>query len=234
MVSASSQTLGAAAWHYLEWLCVISTGVCAGQCVVKVDGVSYLDLASGTATKGLGGATANQLRLGSLSGTITLNAAYDDCYIADRAGSIISTFLGDSRIEVVYPVSDGGNLAWSNVSGTCHVSMVMETYPNSSTNYVITSTVNNIDSYKFSGISAVSTVKVWAVQLCLNAQKSDAGTRELATFISASGTASVGTSQALATGFAYYVDLYTSNPAQAVCWAVSTISAAEFGVKLTT
>jgi len=231
-VSGSSQALTLNAWHYVEWLCVISTAVCAGQCVVKVDGETYLDLASGTNTRGTTNSTANQLRIGSLGGAEALVAAIDDLYIADRTGSVISTFLGDVRVETVFPVKDGTNLAWSAVGGTSHVSTLYSAYPNSSTDYVTTSTVNHIDGYQFSAVSADSALRVFAVQLCLNAQKSDVGVRDIATFVSASGTASVGDSQTLTVGFGYYLGLFTSNPAGGVSWAISTVSAAEWGVKL--
>jgi hypothetical protein len=231
-VSASSQSLGLNAWHYLEWLYTISTAVCAGQCVLKVDGVTWIDLASGTNTRGTTGATANAVRIGTIGPSDFLPAAIDDLYIADRTGAGISTFLGDVRVETVFPVRDGTNGAWSAVGGTSHVSTLYSAFPNSSTDYVTTSAVNAIDAYQFSAVSANSALGVFAVQLCLNAQKTDAGVREIAAFVSASGTASVGVSQMLLVGFGYYLGLFTSNPAGGVSWAISTVSAAEWGVKL--
>jgi len=114
-LSASSQVLTAGVWHYIEWLYTISTAICAAQCVLKVDGATWIDQASGTNTRGGGiNSTANSLTVGAGIAAGGIPAyAYDDLYVADRTGSVVSTFLGDSRIEATSPTVDGTNLTWS-------------------------------------------------------------------------------------------------------------------------
>lgn len=231
----SVSALVVSTYYFIEWLLTISDAICAGQCIVRVNGVSWINVDSGQDTRN-GGASASVIRLGK-NGTADTLGDYDDWYVADRNGSITSAFLSDCRVITLFTSADGTVSSWSPSSaGVFHYSMVGETAsPNSSVDYISSVSVLDLDYWRFSSIiSGSESTSVLAVKINLAAWKGDTGTREIGMAILASGTTSVTVSQVLTTSQTIFGAILTSNPGTNTAWAYSTVSAAQFGVRLLT
>lgn len=209
-------------WHYIEVKLVINGAT--GSVTVHLDGATEI----ATTTGNFGSTNIDGFSLGGAS----INGDFDDIYVADTTGSAPNNdFLGDSRVITLYPTSDGASTQWTPSTGTAHWSLVDETTPNSDTDYVASSTPNQIDSYGFQDVSASATV--FAVQTNLFARKVDSGTRQVADLIRQSSTNYVGTTYTLASTYSFYTKLYDKDPTNAT-WTASNVNADEFGVKLIT
>jgi hypothetical protein len=216
-------------WTYLE-LKVVVAGA-SGTVTLRQNGVVDANVNNLTANLG---STA----VGRLQWVATLNQSgagnaplVDDIYALDTTGAAPrNDFLGDCRVETLYPRADGANLAWTPDSGTAHFSRVNEHPPDGDTSYVADATAGDRDTYLFQPLSTV-TGAVYGVQTNLYARKSDAATRQIAAVIRQAGTNHDGaTSPGLSTSYLFYSQLYNQDPTGSD-WTIATVNADEYGVK---
>lgn len=209
---------------YIEAKVLISDTV--GTVDVHVNGSSVLSLTSQD-TRNAGNASCTGFSVRGVSGSTDI----DDLYACDAAGSApTNTFLGDCRIDALYPNADGSNTDFTCSTGSTHYTLVDEATPNTS-DYVESSTVNNKDTYAFQDLSAI-TGTIYGAQICTAALKDDAGARSLANTVKSSSTNADGATQALSTSQLYYLDIFPTDPNTAAAWTEAAINAAEFGVKV--
>jgi hypothetical protein len=211
-------------WYYIEIKATISDSISAGACVVRVNGVAAITLAAGADTKATGNAYANQLWIGQV-GSSGNSQRVDDLYLCDTSGSVNNDFLGDCRVDALYPNADGAYSSWAPSTGTAHWSLVDETAPNA-TDYVSASTVGAKDSYAFTDLTAPT---VFGVQVNNYAWKDDAGGRSIANLVRSGGVDAQGAGTALATTPLYLSSVHETDPATSTAWTQAGINAAEFG-----
>ncbi len=222
VIATGTTTIVAGVWNYYEVKAFINGA--SGTCEVHLNGVSG-EIAS---TVGNFGSSNIDTFLTTqiVSGG---NSDIDDIYVLDSTGSAPrNTFLGDVRVETVYPTSDGAHTAWTPNSGSTHWTQVSETPADGDTTYVGDSTPNDIDTYGCGDIDTGATV--YGVQVNMYARKDDASTRQIAPVIRQSGSDNVGTTVTLASSYSFYSQLYNQDPTSAD-WTPTTVNADEFGVK---
>jgi len=226
----STNALSTGTFYYIEFKVTIANSISAGSCKVRVNGVDWLTVAIGQDTQVTANASVNELLIGS-SGT-NMNGYVDDLYLCNSSGSTNNDFLGDCRIDALYPTSDGNYSQFTPSTGTDHYALVDESTPNTS-DYNESSTLNHIDSYGMGNLPTSPTT-VYGVQVCDAALKDDAGARGLSPFIRSSSTDSVGTELSLSTSQLYALAIWETDPATSAAWTVSGVNAAEVGGKVTT
>lgn len=219
-------------YYYLEFKCTFKTDA-TGSFTLKANGTT---IRSGTnvQTSATANNTANQIYIGSNS---ALGAGWDmnidDLYLCDATGASNNDFLGDMRVRTLVPTSDGTYTAWTPTPSGTHFNKVNEIPATDDTNYVETSTVNNVDSYNFTQI-ITNPMNVKGVQMCICARKTDAGTMTLNPFIRTSD--SVDRPQAVAMtltdNYIYHNHVQAVDPATSAAWTISNLNATQFGVKL--
>jgi hypothetical protein len=211
-------------YFYIEAKVLISDTV--GTVTVRVNGVAVLTL-TGLDTRNAGNASATGFRIMGTSAT----SLVDDIYANDTSGGAPQNdFLGDCRIDTLFPNADGSNSAWTPSTGTDHYALVDESTPNT-TDYVETSGVGNKDTWNFQNLSAI-TGTIYGVQVSSAALKDDAGARSIANTVKSGATNADGATQALSTSQLYYMDIWATDPNTAAAWTEANVNAAEFGVKL--
>jgi hypothetical protein len=157
---------------------------------------------------------------------------FDDFYIADDQGADVNDFVGDSRIEAIYPESDGTHLDWTPSTGSPHWSLVDETTPNGDTDYVSTTAPGNQDSYNYQTVSGAG--DIIAVQVNIVARKEASGTKKVKALARVSAADFLSTEEhALAMDYKDYRAIYTNNPDTAAPWSAAEVNASEFGVEVT-
>lgn len=217
--------LSAGVWYYVEAKVFVHDTT--GTFDVKLNGASELAL-TGLDTRNGATTTIDTIRIGN---TGTATASYDDLYILDTSGSApTNDFLGDCRVEAIFPTGAGNYAQWTPLSST-NVSNVDETTPDGDTTYNSSSTANQIDSFAYGNLTP-SSATVYGLQYALYARKDDAGTRTIAPLarISSTDYASA-TTHNLSTSYAYYLQIKEQSPASSSAWTVSEINGAEFGYK---
>jgi hypothetical protein len=154
----------------------------------------------------------------------------DAFWNSNNAGA--ETRWGDTRCEYIRPSGNGNSSQWVGSDGNSvdNYLLVDETSPNDDTDYVASSTVNDLDLYTFTDVTP-TTGGVKLVVEYLWARKDDAGTRTIAGATREGGTTSVGANQDLSTSYNYYREAWALNPRTAAAWSISEVNGSEFGAK---
>lgn len=204
---------------------IASTG---GTCTVRLNGNVVISFTGNTKNGGTN-TTVDAVSFGNnyAGGEYTY---VDDLYICDGTGSApYNTFLGDVRVLSLSPTADGSSKQWTPDTGTTNYSRVNEV-PYSAANYVTSGTVGQRDTYAMADLTGSPTVL--ALQTCVVAKKSDAGTMNLKPAIKSGASVYYGATTALAGSDTTLTDLRTVDPATAAAWTVTGVNAIEAGMEV--
>lgn len=210
------------AYAYIEMKAKIDDAV--GTVEVRVNGTSVLTL-TGIDTRNAGNAYVNSVRLGHDVGS-NVEGLFDDCYICDTSGSTNNDFLGDVRIDTLYPNADGFYSQLATSTGSTHYTLVDESVP-STTDYVSGGVAGLKDSYGFTDLT--TTASVLGVQVCNLMYKDDAGSRSGANLVRSAGTDSQSATVALSTSPLYNLSVHQTDPATSAAWTQAAVNAMEAG-----
>ena len=207
-------------WAYVE----VQMDTIAGTIKLSVNDVVVLT----TTTSTTGNIT--QIGLGNAEGGGESQRIYDDLYVANGAGSINNSFVGDMRVHALLPDGNGDLSQFTNSAST---SVNNYTYVNDSTGgtYVQSTDVNQIDTYQFQNIPE-SVAVVHGVQSSIYGDKTDAGSASIIPITRVSGTNYAGTGEALSFGSSnWLLEMQENDPATSSPWTVSTLGSAQFGIE---
>jgi len=113
----SSFAISAGAYYFIEWKVTIADSIAANSCKVRVNGVDWITVAAGQDTKNTANATANVVNFGTMNSFSGVPATdFADFYLCDQSGTTNNDFLGDIRVDTLYPNADGTYSQW-NYSG---------------------------------------------------------------------------------------------------------------------
>jgi hypothetical protein len=226
VLGTSAAAMSANTYHYIEFKATIHDTT--GSYELRLDGVNILS-ASNVDTKNTANASINSVTLGAPSqniGSLT-TWKYDDFYVLDTTGSAPNNnFLGDVRIDSIYPSADGNYTQWTPSTGSTHYTLVDETVPNG-TDYVSNGTTGNKDSYAMGDVPALTAQTIYGVKVKAAALKDDAGSRTLKVGARSSTTDSVSSAQAITTSQLYYWHILETNPATSAAWTESAVNSME-------
>jgi hypothetical protein len=227
-----TQAISAGVWHYIEFKVTIGTSIAAGTCVVKVDGATVVTVAAGQSVQNTVNASANQVRIGAMGVTYFAGTTqFDDHYICNPSGAHNNDFLGDVRVDTLFPTSDGHYTDWTPSSGSSHFALVDDATPDLGT-YVGSTTVGNRDSYGMSELEPLVSQTVYGVQVNVAVLKDTTGLRSIETFLRSNSVDVDGATAAISTDQAFISQVFETNPDGGVAWTETTVDAAEAGVKV--
>ena len=221
--------------YYIEFKATIDSA--AGSYTVKINEVQELT-ASGVNTRGIGtNNSADSVRLGGgvgfsiFGGGSFFNAGYfDDFYCCDGSGGVNNDFLGDVRVQCLFPNGPGATTGWTPLSGA-NWQNVDEVPPDGDTTYVSAGTPGTIDTYAMTDLAA-TTGTVKGVQTVIDARKDDSGTRTIAPVFHIGASDYVGTNQNIMTAYSMFLQPYDTSPATSAAWTVSEVNGLNLGQKL--
>lgn len=219
-IASGTTPITNATWHYLE-IKAFANGA-SGTVEIHLDGVTEI----ASTTVNIGSTAIGQIFF--QNGT-NVHTIVDDIYVLDTSGSAPrNTFLGDVRVQTIYPNGDGAHSQWTPTGGGSHYTQVNETSADGDTTYVGDGTPGDIDTYTYGDIDGGATV--YGVQVNLYARKDDAATRQIAPVIRQASSDSVGTTITLGASYQIYQQLYNQDPTPAD-WTAANVNGDEFGVK---
>lgn len=224
----SSLSLSLNAWAYIEFKVTIADSIAANSCKVNVNGVNWINVATGQDTKATANASANHLRLGpngGFPGSTTWK--YDDLYVCDQSGSVNNDFLGDVRVETLLPSGAGNSTQWTPSAGS-NYQCVDENPPNGDTDYVSSSFATNVDTYAMGNLST-SPSSIKGVQTNLYARKDDAGAHSIAAVVRSGGTDYAGATTAVGDTYAFLSEIREADPATSAAWTAAGVNAMQCG-----
>lgn len=213
-------------WHFAELKVKIDNTT--GTVQAKVNGVTHAS-ASGIDTQATANAYANRIYIGGPQANVQLEMG--DLYVCDDQGATNNDFLGDVRVECLFPNGNGNSSQFlgSDGNSTDNYLLVDEMNdPNGDTDYVESATVGNKDTYAYTNLTATSGT-VYGLQILPYARQTDAGVRKIASVARHSGSELNSADETLSTSYQYLIDIRETKPGGG-SWSISDINGAEFGV----
>ena len=229
LLGTSTTAVNQSNWNYVEIKATIHSTT--GSIAVRINGTSEAALSlTGINTRN-GGTNGAITVVGLGQGSNGFYGSIDDFYICNTSGTTNNDFLGDCRIDTIYPTSDGNYSQFTPSTAGAHWSLVDETAPNT-TDYVSSATVGQRDSFGFSDLSALAINTVYGVQVNLAAMNSDAGLLSAGTMARLGAVDKDGAGKALSTSQIYVSEVYETDPNNAA-WTLANFNLTEFGAKVT-
>ena len=162
------------------------------------------------------------------------NYHLDDIYCLSTDGPAPwNTFLGDVRVETLFPTGEGADSDFTPLSGTDNALMVDEVIPDDDTTYNSGTAVGQRDLYVMSNLQTI-TGQVLGVQASLKAKKDTSGTRILGVSERQGGTTFDGAAFAtLGTSYNHHLEPIRHLDPNGNPWTIAGVNASEWGVKVT-
>jgi hypothetical protein len=232
LVASASTTMIPNAWHVLRINHLVNTTTGVFQVHLDTVASPVIDFSGNTC------ATANANIRSYGVGFIARSAssggnsfvAWDDIATNDTSGSYETSVPSDGAVLLLVPNGAGATTQWAPSTGSNYT--CVDEVPASSTDYVSTSSADQIDTYALANVPAqYNAVKL--VQPVANAALAVAGTGTLRCVLRSGGTdypdsadKSLSTSYAIIKGDVRYVD-----PADSAAWTITKANNLEAGVK---
>lgn len=222
--SASSQTLSAGQWYYIEIVATFHAST--GSVEVWVDGVRWLNITGADTVDG-STATADTI---AFAATATASTYYDDVYSVSGTGGIRTTRLGPIKVLTnIVETGAGANDDFTRSTGADTGALLDDATPDGNSTYVESTSIGNkvtntLPAYTASG-------QVLAVQVRLQVQKTDVAAREATPLLRVNGTDYQGTQTPLTTTYGELVHIFEESPDTSNDFTDSEISGAEAGLE---
>lgn len=217
------------AWYYIELKVVFATGA-TGSYELRVNGATVLS--AGSVQTAVTNANANQL---FMSNAYAGTSYRDDLYVIDTSGGAPQNdFLGDIRVETLYPNGNGSSsmLVGSDGNSIDNYLLVDEHPADDDTTYVGSATINDKDTYNYDPLVS-TTGTIYGVQTNVRAKKSDAGSRSIAPVLKSGANETVGANAVLSSSWLNITEQVFPTKPGGGAWTIADVNAAEFGVKVT-
>jgi len=213
------------AWFYLEFKVYIHAEY--GLFDVRINETSVVS-GSGVNTRGAVGMGADSVRI--LADAVVGITDICDLYIDDGPD-----FLGDCRIDCIWPNGVGDHTMWDAVpSGDNWGNAHDDSNIDDDATYNKTGIVNDIDTYEFEDIAEIAGTIIKAIVLDLCIRKDDAGMRKYKSVCRMTATDYLGDERDFWDSYKVHQTIWENppnNPSNP--WTKADVDAAEFGIKLT-
>jgi len=226
--TSDSNLFDVSKWNFFEVKMKLSNT--SGYIQARVNGVP-LYLLSGIDTLNTGSNEyINRIRFSGRGA-----ARYDDIYICDNSGSENNDFLGNVRVDAIYPTANG-NQNDGTASAGSNYECVDELDANGDTDYVALDALNEIELYAFGDLPVTTYTKtIYGIKINYQARKTDAAARTLAGVFRINGTNYTYSSNTiLSVEHEFFGEVWELNPDDSSVWEETDINAFEAGVKVTT
>lgn len=225
-LATSTETLQAAKWYYIEGkITIANSGGTFSACINGRECASY----TGDTRYSYSYEKAIAIKMYGMPSAVKV--WYDDLYICDGTGSSHNDFLGDVRVDTLFPSASGSAAEFTATGSVNNWENVDDTSPDEDTTYNVSDTVGHKDSFGFSDLSALGS-SVIGVQANILARKDDAGTRLLRGVLRTGSTDYEGGDFSLADSYMNLIQTWPQNPNTAAAWTEAEVNAAEFGYKV--
>lgn len=229
-LGTSTNFLSAGQYNYIEIKVTIDNS--AGVVTVKVNGTStgWLALTSQDTQNGGTAAITNWILGGDLlSNQLGVDSYFDDVVVLDTTGAVNNDFLGDCRVEAIFPSGAGNYAAWTPSAGSNYQN-TDESPSDDDATYNSSTTATAKDSFAFDNLSVTSgTVKAVAINMW--ARKDESGSRSITGLMRLSGVDAFGSAKLIGNTFQDYVTIMEADPS-AGALSIADVNAAEFGYRL--
>ena len=161
------------------------------------------------------------------------SAYFDDFYfISTYATFPLNTFLGDTRVQTLYPTGPGSSTQWSPFFGA-NWEMVDDGYAGSGmdqdASYNLSSSSGQVDLFQINDITGSVLPTIYSTRVTWEGKKDAAAPTTVRSKLKSGATVYNGPGVVLPTTYATYCTTYDKNPNGNVAWTVAAINALEIG-----
>lgn len=222
-ISNTIPVLRSGNWVYAEVKVIIHPTI--GSVEVRVQGVTVL-LLNNVNTSASGTTVANMMRFND-SNNGSSQLYLDDIYICNGSGIINNSFLGDIRVDTLYPTGVGTTTQWTPGAGS-NYAQVNSATPDDDTTYVESSTSGNKDTYQMGNLAGTPNY-IQGVQVVQLSKKTDAGFKNMQNVLRIGGADYLLGSSYLNDYYYYSLDMEELSPATTGAFTLTEINALEAG-----
>lgn len=219
LATSSTAPFTAGTYHHVEMVAVINDST--GSTEVRVDGVAVPGLSlSNVDTKQTSIAGVAQMVPCRCQSSGSHGWDWCDLSFGDTA-----VFLGDVSWFYLPVDADTAQTDWVRNTGSTDFSMLSELAQDGDTTYVSAANVSDSSDYGCANLPGTASTVVAVIATSL-ARKTDAGTANHQNKVKSGVSTGTGTSRPLTTNYAYYNDVFATDPATGVAWTPSSVNAA--------
>lgn len=223
----SGAAVSAGTWSYVELKVTISDA--SGVVVLKVNGTEYLNLTSQDTRNG-GNASCDRIKfIGSTNAND--DTTLDDIYVLDAGSSPNNDFLGSQKVIGIFPEVDGDSEQFTKSTGSDSFALVDDNPHNGDTDYIESGTSGQMDLWGYAAASGIQSIK--GIQINSVCRETDANPFSLKQPCKSGSTISEGSAVAIgSTSYRTINRIMETDPDTSAAWTVSSLNAAQFGVKV--
>jgi len=228
LLGTSPVVIAPGPWYYIEFKVKCNNSI--GTYELRVGGVNVLS-DSGIDTQAGEDAYHDAVRLDYASGAAG-GMFFDDWYVCDGSGSVNNDFLGNCRVDAIFP--DGDDVAgWDIASGAGdHYLDVDEVVADDNTSYVEYATTGHKDLYDYAAMPA-DRGAIRGLEIKTLCRETDAEDFSLITPIKSGATETDDSAQSIGTtDYVAKKRVSELDPNTSTAWTKTTVDAAKFGVKV--
>jgi hypothetical protein len=221
VLATSTATLSALTWYVLE-LKVTFHGS-AGVIELRANGTDIIASTGSLNTSNSGNAYANGYAIGGdgTNGGSGFEVQYEHVVCMDD-------FIGDMRFFTRLP-NGTSSTQWTPNAST-NLSQIEESQEDGDSTYNASSTPGQVDLFSLPSTPS-GLASPFAAMTSIWSRKDDAGTRQVSTQISSSGTALSGATDTLGTSYQEFIDIAYVDPHTSSAWTKSALDALLVGYK---
>jgi len=226
----------AEAYTHIE--CVVTINNTAGSVEVRVNGVTVISL-SGIDTTNTANEETSQLAVGHVEGpsrSTGITSMYiDDIFCFDDQGSFNNAFLGDRRVQTLFPSANAVIQDWSWNTGPTAYQAIDDADPDDDTTYIFANAGGSpapVSEFEIDDLPAgVSTVS--ALVLVNRARKTDAGVANIQASLVSVTSEVAGADRALTEAYTYYHEVIEADPDTAAPFTPGAVDTAKLKLERT-
>lgn len=227
IIATASVAMTTGVWNYFELKVYVANS--SGTVELRLNGATVASYTGDTQATGY--ANIMGIDFGGVSSYSPIFTV-DDLYVCDASGSVNNTFLGDVRVDTIFPTGAGNSTQFTPSTGA-NWENVDDASPDGDSTYNSGDTAGYKDTFVFGDLS-IASATIHGIQTNICARKDDAGTRTMTDVVrTASTDYTGGTTHSLADGYLNYRTIRETNPNTSAAWAVSEVNGAEFGYAVT-
>lgn len=214
VLSSSTRAFAFNSWHFIELAATASNSF-----VARVNGQQVF---STTASFG----TFAALRLGKNAASNSV-LDIDDLYVCNALGAVNNTFLGNVRIDTLYPNSDVAT-GWTSPVAN-HYSVINKPVPDLNTT-LSAEAINLQDTYNFDDLPAIIAPAILGLQLNSLVASSDGSSATVKQLVQVGATTQLLNVHYLSSDFSYISNVLELNPVTNAAFTEANFNAAKFGL----
>lgn len=225
LLDTSGVVISEDTWYYIEMkVRVGNAGV--GNYEIRVNGVNVLSDNDADTQAGATNAYANRVEFYI---RINNNTFIDDVYVADTVVNNDEPidFVGDCRVETLYPTADGANADFTPSTGMDNYAMVDDQGFDDDSTYVESSTAGHIDDYEFTNLTTAE--EIIGLQFTVIARKTDVTDYDIELRLNGNNSSPVTVNS---TSYAGFTQIFGEDPDTSMPWIDDDINASEFGYEV--